>query len=167
MQSHRLISIIAWAVLTFIAFATLSPYSLRPELSATEPGIIVLIEHVGAFGLLGLLFLLGYPERPRTVCVVVFGSAIALELAQAFLPDRHAQFVDALEKVVGGGSGIILGVALLPVLTSSHGLLSRVNRRWLKAPLKVVDSEVRELAIGSCALMVFAVALVTFQNLAR
>src|SRR5437762_1616887 len=122
MQSRKLLSYSAWAVLTFIAFATLLPYSLRPELTETEPGLVVTIEHVGAFGLLGLLFLVSYPERLRSVCLVVFGSAIALELAQALLPDRHARFVDALEKVVGGGAGILLGVALVPLLTDPHGL---------------------------------------------
>jgi VanZ family protein len=145
MQWHRILPIAAWVFLTFIAFATLSPYFLRPELTKTEPGFVVLLEHVGAFGLLGLLFFISYPERPRTVGLVVFGSAIALELAQAFLPDRHARFVDALEKIVGGGAGIMLGVALLPVLTSPGGLFSRIDQQWLGP--KAVDSETRELVM--------------------
>lgn len=167
MQGHRILSITAWALLAFIAFATLSPYSLRPELTKTEPGLVVMLEHVGAFGLLGLLFYFGYPGRPRAVCLVVVGSAIALELAQAFLPDRHARFVDASEKIVGGGAGILLGIALLPVLTSPGGLLSRIDRQRLAPALKAVDSETRELAIGFLAVMLFALALVAFENLRR
>ena len=165
MKWHRILSITAWAFLTFIAFATLSPYSVRPELTKTEPSLVVMLEHVGAFGLLGLLFHFSYPGRPRTVCLVVFGSAIALELAQAFLPDRHARFVDALEKIVGGGAGMLLGVALLPVLTSPDGLFSRINQRWIGPRLKAVDSETRELAIGFLAIMLFALALVAFERL--
>ena len=52
---------------------------------------------------------------------MIFGSAIALELAEAFLPDRHARFVDALEKIVGGGAGVMLGVARRVGNLSSHG----------------------------------------------
>jgi VanZ family protein len=164
MQTHRILSFAAWAVLTFIAFATLSPYSLRPELTETEPGLVVMIEHVGAFGLLGLLFLISYPERRRTVCLVVFGSAIALELAQALLPDRHARFADALEKIVGGGAGILLGLALLPLLASATGLLSKINQRWFGLNQKTVDSDVGELLIGFLVIVIFASVLVIFQN---
>ena len=139
MQWHRILPIIAWAFLTFIAFATLSPLSLRPELTETEPYLVVVLERVGAFGLFGLLFIISYPERPRTVGLVVFGSTAALELAQAFLPHRHAGFVDALEKIVGGGAGIMLGVALLPVLTSPDGMFSRINQQWFGP--KAIDSE--------------------------
>jgi VanZ family protein len=161
MHSHRIFSFAAWAILTFIVFATLSPYSLRPELTETEPGLVVMIEHVGAFGLLGLLFLISYPKRLRSVCLVVLGSAIALELAQALLPDRHARFADALEKVVGGGAGILLGLALLPVLAGPGGLLSK-KQRWFG--LKTVDSEVGELLIGFSVIVLLALALVIFQS---
>jgi VanZ family protein len=165
MQWHRILPIAAWAFLTFIAFATLSPFSLRPELTETEPFLIVVIEHVGAFGLLGLLFFISYPERPRTVALVILGSAVALELSQAFLPDRHARFGDALEKIVGGGAGIMLGVALLPVLTSPDGPFSRINQQWFGP--KAIDSATRELLIGSFAIALFALALVAFQHLGR
>ena len=162
MQSHRILPIIAWAFLAFIVFATLLPFSLRPVLTETEPFLVVVLERVGAFGVLGLLFFTSYPERPRTVGLAVFGSAAALELAQAFLPDRHTEFVDALEKIVGGGAGIMLGVALRPVLTSPDGLFSRINQQWLGP--KAVDSETRELMIGLFAIALFALALVAFAN---
>jgi len=165
MQRHRILPIAAWAFLTFIAFATLSPSSLRPELTETEPLLVVIIEHVGAFGLLGLLFFICYPQRPRTVALVVFGSAVALELAQAFLSDRHGRIFDALDKLVGGGAGIMLGAALLPVLMSRDGLFSRIYRRWLRP--KAVDSETRELVIGCLAVALFAMAIIAFQHLGR
>ena len=167
MKWHKILSVTAWTLLAFVAFATLSPYSLRPELTRTEPGLVVMLEHVGAFGLLGLLFYLRYPGRLRAVCLVVFGSAIALELAQALLPDRHARLVDAPEKIVGGGAGILLGVALLPVLASPGGLLSRIDRQRPAPAPNAVDSETRELAIGFLAIMLFALALVVFENLRR
>src|SRR5690242_7574251 len=131
MRPPRIISIVAWALLAFVAFASLSPYWLRPELTDTEPGLVVMFEHVGAFALIGSVFLVSYPERPRAVCFLIFGSAIALELGQALIPDRHARFVDALEKVVGGGAGIILGLAMLPMLAGWRRLFSKVDRQWL------------------------------------
>lgn len=163
MQTQRILSISAWAFLTFIVFATLSPYSLRPELTKSEPDLVVIMERVSAFGLLGLLFLLSHPDRLRTVCVLILGSAVVLELAQAFLPDRHARFADALEKIVGGGAGIVLGIALLPLLTSGDGLFSKIDQLWFTNS-KAIDPDVRELVIGLFAILLFALLLVAFQN---
>jgi hypothetical protein len=59
----------------------------------------------------------------------------------------------------------MLGVALLPVLTSPGGLFSRIDQQWLGP--KAVDSETRELVIGFFAIALFALALVAFQNLGR
>jgi len=167
MQGKKILSITAWAVLAFIAFATLSPLSMRPELTKTEPDLVVIIEHVGAFGVLGILFLVGYPKSPRLVCLVVFGSAIALEVAQIFVPDRDARVVDALEKIVGGGAGILLGVALLPVLASAGGALSKKAQKLLRSSQKTVDSETRELLVGFFTIVSFALAIVIFRNLGR
>jgi hypothetical protein len=110
---HKLISIAAWATLTFIIFATLSPAHLRPELTATEPALVVVFERVGAFAVLGLLFASGYPRRHRLVCVIVLGSAILLEFLQILVPDRDARMVDAIEKIAGGGTGIFTAQWLL------------------------------------------------------
>jgi hypothetical protein len=68
-----------------------------------------------------------------------------------------------LEKIVGGGAGIMLGVALLPVLTSPDGLFSRINLQWFGP--KAVESETRELVIGLFAIALFALALVALQHL--
>lgn len=155
----------AWLTLTSIAFVTLSPASLRPELTDTEPALIVALEHVGAFGVLGLLFLLSYPGQTRAVCLVVFGSVLALELGQAFLPDRHPRLMDVLEKIVGGGAGILLGIVLMPTLIGSEGLFSGIDRRWLSDKVRKVDFEIRELALGFVAVLLFALSLIMTQKL--
>lgn len=164
MQTNRFLTILAWLTLTTIAFATLSPLSLRPELTDTEPAIIVALEHVGAFGVLGLLFLLSYPGQTKPVCLVVFGSALVFELGQAFLPDRHPRLLDVLEKIVGGGAGILLGIVLIPTLIGSDGLFSRIDRRWLSYKVREVDFEIRELAFGLVAILLFALGLVVSQK---
>jgi VanZ family protein len=98
---------VAWGYLIFIAYATLSPAHLRPELTASEPSPVVIIEHVGAFGLLGLIFSAAYPHRLGFVCALVLAGAIALELLQFAIPDRDPRVVDAFEKLAGGAIGIL------------------------------------------------------------
>jgi len=60
-------------------------------LTATEPNFVVMFERIGAFAVLGSLFLISYPKRPVFVFVIVFGTAIVLELAQIFIPTRDAR----------------------------------------------------------------------------
>jgi VanZ family protein len=109
---QKIVSAAAWACLVFIALATLSPAHLRPGPTEDEPALIVFVEHVGAFSVLGLLFAIGYPRRPVFVCIAVLGSALVLELAQILIPDRDARIFDALEKMAGGVCGVIVGFRL-------------------------------------------------------
>jgi VanZ family protein len=122
---QKIVSAAAWACLVFIAFATLSPAHLRPGLTEDEPALIVFVEHVGAFSVLGLLFAIGYPRRPVFVCIAVFGSALVLELAQILIPDRDARIFDALEKMAGGVCGLIVGFRLCGPCAFSGRLRNR------------------------------------------
>jgi VanZ family protein len=103
---RKLVALAAWACLIFIIYATLSSADARPELTGTEPALVVFIERFGAYALLGFLFCLAYPGRVALVCLLVFGSAVLLELLQIFIPDRDARIVDAAEKLTGGAVGI-------------------------------------------------------------
>jgi VanZ family protein len=96
---------IAWACLLFVASVTLSPVHLRPRLMETEPASILVLEHVGAFAVMGFLFSVTY-SRTTLVCILVLGSAVILELLQLVVPDRDARVVDAVQKLTGG-AGII------------------------------------------------------------
>lgn len=169
MLRPRTLSFVAWTLLAFVTFATLSPYSLRPELTQTEPRFIVTIEHVGAFGLLGLLFAVSYPERLREVWFIVLGSAVALELAQALAPDRHARLVDALEKIVGGGAGILLGIALLSIMTRLAGSSAKNGLKaglsWLGWQREPTAAGTGGMLIGLLAVLTEAATLVALQNL--
>src|SRR4051794_9902975 len=58
------------------------------------------LERLGAYAVLGLLFYLAYPRQVGHVCLLVFGSAVFLEILQIFVPDvpdRDARVVDALQ----------------------------------------------------------------------
>ena len=112
---HKLISVAAWSLLAFIAYATISPIQVRPTLPAPTS-----FEHLTAFAVLGLLFCLAYPRHIALVCLIVLGSAVLLEIMQLLTPDRHGRIQDAIEKMAGGVLGIVAGRVILYFEQASH-----------------------------------------------
>jgi|SRR5437879_4395974 VanZ family protein len=110
MPQRLLLRIAAWASLSVIAYATLSPLRDRPTLLASSN-----LEHLAAFAVSGALFCLAYPRRTPTVLIFVLGSAALLEVLQLLTPDRHARILDAVQKIAGGVSGVVAGRAILCV----------------------------------------------------
>ena len=151
MQYQRFITLLAWTLFGFVVFATLSPPSSRPELTATEPPIVLLIEHAGAFGLVGFLLFLAYPAYHRELSNFIVVAAIGLEVLQLVVPGRDARLSDLLEKLVGAGGGMLAAVWLLDLLTS---------RGWTSQ----YDPDVLELFAGLAGLIILAAALVVAQN---
>jgi VanZ family protein len=115
---HKFIAIAAWACLIFISYATLSSIGARPELTGVGfyKAFFTVLERFGAYAVLGFLFYLAYPRHKVPVCMLVFGSAIVLELLQNFVPDRDARVSDAIEKLAGGVVGILTATALLALI---------------------------------------------------
>jgi VanZ family protein len=116
-MSQKLIVIAAWACLIFIVYATLTSIETRPELVSFYRAFFTIVERFGAYALLGLLLYLAYPRKIAFVCLLVFGSAVILELLQIFIPDRDARVLDALEKMAGGAAGILAARAVLALIT--------------------------------------------------
>jgi VanZ family protein len=114
-MTHKVIAATAWACLTFIVYVTLSSIDARPELVSVGfyKAFCTVVERFAAYAVLGLLFYLAYPRHAALVCLLVFGSAVILELLQAFIPDRDARVIDALEKLAGGAVGIVAARAFL------------------------------------------------------
>jgi hypothetical protein len=108
---HKLITGAAWACLVFITYATLCSIDARPELLADGfyKAFFTVVARLGAYVVLGLLFRLAYPRYLTLVCILVFGSAVTLELLQIYVLDRHAGELDVIEKLIGGAAGIISG----------------------------------------------------------
>jgi hypothetical protein len=112
----RLITGLAWLAIVAIAYATLTRvgfvyeiyFKLAPILMRPEMKTYARFEHIIAFTLLGALFSFAYPRRLLLVCGIVLGGATLLEVAQTLTPDRHGTLMDALEKIVGGATGILL-----------------------------------------------------------
>jgi VanZ family protein len=112
---HKIIAAAAWLLLVFIAHATLTSIEARPELHSGGfyKAFFTVLERFGAYAVLGLLFYLAYPRQVGLVCLLVFGSAVFLEILQIFVPDRDARVVDALEKMAGGAAGMLAARAVL------------------------------------------------------
>jgi glycopeptide antibiotics resistance protein len=121
---RRLITVAAWTLLVFIAYATISSLHARPTLS-TSPDF----ERLAAFAVLGALFCLAYPRHIVLVCLIVLGSAVLLEFAQLLTSDRHGRIQDAIIKTTGGVLGILAGRATLYFRQSIRTAGSRISGR--------------------------------------
>lgn len=109
----------AWACFAFIVYATLSPIGSRPVIAG---GVFTIFGRFGAYAVFGLLFYLAYPRHLVSVCIVVLGSAIVLELLQALVPDRDPRAMDAIEKLSGGAAGIALAGVFQSVFLPKLGI---------------------------------------------
>ena len=105
---RKLIAIAAWALLAFIACATISQIHHRPTLPISSS-----FERLAAFAVLGALFCLAYPRHIALVGLIVLGTAVVLEFLQLLTPDRHGRILDAAEKIAGGVSGMVAARAIL------------------------------------------------------
>ncbi len=95
----KVVRISAWLLTVAIVILSLVPPELRPRLGGLHA-----LEHFVIFSATGFAFGLGYRPRYSTaIGLVLFAGAI--ELAQFFVPGRHARLgdfaVDALAACVG------------------------------------------------------------------
>src|SRR5215468_124516 len=98
--------VIAWAVLAFILFVTVSPIRMRPR-TITR----VNLDRALAFACMAFFFVLGYPRSTAFVVLAcVVGSALS-ELLQLLSPSRHARLGDALAKSIGAAAGAGVAIA--------------------------------------------------------
>nr|WP_244441806.1 VanZ family protein [Rhizobium grahamii] len=104
--------VIAWALLVFIFFVTVSPIRMRPR-TITR----VNLDRALVFASMAFFFVLGYPRYTTPVVLAcVVGSGLS-ELLQLASPSRHARLGDAMAKSIGAAAGA--GVAIAALLTSS------------------------------------------------
>jgi VanZ family protein len=113
--SIRLIAKVAgWLLLAVIIFLTLSPPSYRP---VTKVGHN--FEHLLIHLALGVTFGIGYARRWWPVALGLVALTAAVELAQLFVPGRHARLKDF---VIDAGA-VCLGVAIVWAMDVAASLL--------------------------------------------
>jgi VanZ family protein len=90
----------AWGLAIAIVVLSLVPPSLRPETGAPHD-----VEHFLIYYGAALAFALGYEVRYTLLVALLVTFSAAVELAQLFVPGRHARFsdfaVDALSMCAG------------------------------------------------------------------
>jgi VanZ family protein len=104
--------IVAWTLATAITILSILPPDLRPD-----TGVPHYLEHFAIYWATGLAFGLGYERKQGLLAVLLVIFSGTVELAQLFVPGRHARLsdfvVDAIAVCVG-----LLSVAPIAGLSS-------------------------------------------------
>lgn len=106
----------AWASVAGVVYVTLSQleliyrlyYFLAPFLNYPSMRTYATMEHLVAYAIVGMLFCAVYPRYALRVCFLLFLLIAGLEATQLLTPDRHGTLRDAIEKMVGGATGVFL-----------------------------------------------------------
>lgn len=101
----KAVRVSSWLLLAVIVILSLVPPELRPRV-----GGLHVLEHFAIFSATGFAFGLGYRPRYSTaIGLVLFAGAI--ELAQLYVPGRHARvgdfIVDASAACVGLAASLV------------------------------------------------------------
>ena len=110
------IIVAAGASLAAAVFVTLSRvelifrlyYFLSPFLNYPSMRTYATVEHLAAYGIVGMLLGAVYPRSALRVCLFLFLFIAGLEALQLLTPDRHGTIRDAIEKMIGGAAGVFL-----------------------------------------------------------
>jgi hypothetical protein len=103
-QILKLIRFVAWSLVGTIIVVSLVPAQLRPE-----TGLPHMPEHFAAFALTGFAFGLSYNIKTATLLLRLVFFAGAVEIAQIFIPGRHARLSDFLVDAIAIAGGSIAG----------------------------------------------------------
>ncbi len=102
----KLARITAWSLAIVIVFLTMCPPGIRPVTELPHD-----TEHAVIFGVTGLAFSLGYPNRLATILWGAIASTMLLELAQALVPGRHSRFSDFVVDAIAASLGAAIGAS--------------------------------------------------------
>jgi len=113
---------VAWLMLLAIVVLTAVPPGLRPTTFLPHE-----IEHAGIFLVAGISFGMAYLGREWLLSIVAIAFCAAIELAQLYVPGRHARLTDFIVDAIAAVMGVFVGSILL----RKCGFLSQVgHRRW-------------------------------------
>jgi VanZ family protein len=109
-QRSRAARIAAWSLAAAIVFLSLVPPTLRPETSAPHS-----LEHLIIYAATGFTFGLGYKRRHDLLAIFLVIFAGSIEIAQLFVPGRHARvsdlIIDAVAACIGLATSWLLSLA--------------------------------------------------------
>jgi VanZ family protein len=97
----------AWIILAAIVLLTIVPPDLRPITLAPHN-----VEHAAVFLLGGLAFAVAYRGHALLLSIAALPFCAGLEIAQLFVPGRHARIsdfaVDVIAALIGVAAGSII-----------------------------------------------------------
>ncbi|MBE7202003.1 MAG: hypothetical protein INR70_29940 [Parafilimonas terrae] len=96
-----------WGILAILAFVTLSPIGLRPEVGPAN------YERCFAYILFGVTAALAFPRHRLTILLLVVAVAGLLEAGQMLSASRHGRISDFLVKAGSGALGWLAASAYL------------------------------------------------------
>jgi hypothetical protein len=106
-MTTRLVRAAAWFYALALVCLTVGPASVRPEIPMP-----LHLEHVAAFGFLGLLFSTGYHSRSLLISFTGVGFTAVLEALQIWVPGRHARWIDLAMHASGFCIGVGVGLVI-------------------------------------------------------
>jgi len=105
---QRIFQAAAWLLAGTIVVLSLGPPSVRPVTGAAHA-----LEHLLIFLATGMAFGLGYPRRVWLLTIALPTFAAAIEVAQNWVPGRHARMSDFLVDAAASCLGVGLSYASL------------------------------------------------------
>ena len=94
--------IAAWTLAVLIAVLSVVPPHLRPETDLPH-----YFEHFLIYMATGLAFGLGYARKPIRVAILLLIFTAATEIAQLFVPGRHARLSDFIVDAFAISAGLM------------------------------------------------------------
>lgn len=101
--STRSAQIVAWSLAIALTVLSVVPPDLRPE-----TGVPHYFEHLLAYAAMGTAFGLGYEKNPNTLATYLVCFCAVIEIAQLFVPGRHARLLDFAVDAFGTSLGIVI-----------------------------------------------------------
>jgi VanZ family protein len=92
----------AWSLATVIVILSIVPPHLRPETWSPHA-----LEHIAIFSATGLAFGLGYQRRHGLLAILLVLFSGAVEIAQLFVPGRHARLSDFIIDALAISGGLM------------------------------------------------------------
>jgi VanZ family protein len=102
-QGSKTARIAAWLLTAAIVILSLVPPTLRPETSAPHS-----VEHFTIYAAAGFAFGLGYKRRHDLLAVLLVIFSGSIEIAQLFVPGRHARLSDFIIDAIAACIGLIM-----------------------------------------------------------
>ena len=106
-QGSKAARIAAWSLAAAIVILSLVPPALRPETSAPHS-----LEHLIIYAATGFAFGLGYKRRHDLLAILLVIFSSSIEIAQLFVPGRHARLSDFIIDAVAACIGLVMSSLL-------------------------------------------------------